>query len=223
MAAPVLSVAPPPEAWEHASVQPMTVEEFLAWEHTGFAEWIDGKAYQYMAATLNHQDLVLFLSMLLKAFVDISGLGRVITAPYAMRGLPGGPAREPDIMFVATENFGRMRRVHIEGPADLVIEVVSDDSPRRDRSDKLDEYAAAGVCEYWIIDSRDRRPSATFLVLDGDTFRAAPLDSEGIYHSTVLPGFWLNTAWLWTEPRDSLGPLLQIVGPEALTAKRPTP
>ncbi len=38
------------------------------------------------------------------------------------------------------------------GMADLVIEVVSDDSVARDRADKFYEYQTAGIQEYWIID-----------------------------------------------------------------------
>ena len=209
---------PIPEAWEYVSVQEMTAEEFLEWEHTGFAEWIDGKAYQYMSATLNHQDLVGFLAFLLRAFCEIYDVGRVLTAPYAHRGVSDGPIREPDIMFIARENEVNMRRTFIDGPCDIAIEVISDDSPRRDRAVKFAEYAAAGVREYWLIDSREGRTSATFYALVGGEFQPLPV-VDGVYRPAVLEGFWLNTEWLWTEPRDSLAAIIEVVGIEAITTR----
>jgi Uma2 family endonuclease len=40
---------------------------------------------------------------------------------------------------------------HLDGPADLVVEVVSPDSPTRDRQEMLVDYAEAGVPEYWSV------------------------------------------------------------------------
>ena len=49
---------------------------------------------------------------------------------------------------MAREHLERLTEARLSGPADLVVEVVSDDSVARDRADKFYEYQAAGITEY---------------------------------------------------------------------------
>ncbi|MFQ3674840.1 MAG: Uma2 family endonuclease, partial [Aggregatilineales bacterium] len=42
-----------------------------------------------------------------------------------------------------------------QGAPDLVIEVISEATARRDRQTKYELYQRAGVREYWIVDPRD--------------------------------------------------------------------
>jgi hypothetical protein len=44
------------------------------------------------------------------------------------------PLRLPDLQFLANENLSRLRNSYIEGPADLVIEIISLESRDRDRA-----------------------------------------------------------------------------------------
>src|SRR5438270_5470180 len=85
---------------------PITFEEWLQWDSEGgFSEWVDGVVITFMPATELHQRLAGFLETLLSLFAQLHGLGKVRTGPYAMRAVPGGKGREPDVMFVATENL----------------------------------------------------------------------------------------------------------------------
>jgi Uma2 family endonuclease len=198
----------------------MSAEEFLRWEHPGIAEWVNGEV-SIMAVTNEHQRVVDFLNRLLGIFVQIHGLGVVRSAPYAMRAAPGGPIREPDLMFISRVNHERLRREMLDGPADLVVEVVSEDSVARDYDDKFVEYQDAGVREYWIIDPRPNYQRASFFQRDAQgRLQPAPVNADNIYRSSVLPGFWLKPEWLWQanpEP-DALAALAEIVGPEKLIA-----
>ncbi|HEV7126530.1 MAG TPA: Uma2 family endonuclease, partial [Ktedonobacterales bacterium] len=106
----------------------------------------------------------------------------------------------------------RLRQTHLNGPADLVIEVISPESVKRDREQKFSEYQQAGIPEYWLID--DNNQQADFYQLDaqGAYQRVAP-DAQGIYHRPTVPGFWLNIAWLWQEPLPAVDEaLLDIMG-----------
>lgn len=67
-----------------------------------------------------------------------------------------GKYREPDILFMLHDNKERRRKTYWIG-ADLVMEVVSPDDPRRDLETKRREYAQAGISEYWIVDPRVNR------------------------------------------------------------------
>ena len=188
----------------------MSFDEFLELDHTGLAEWVDGEVHLYMSVTNPHQRLVNFLNALLTFSVDLARAGEVQTAPYAMAAVLGGPGREPDLMFIATDHESRVTRSHLMGPPDLVVEVVSDDSVRRDFRTKRAEYESAGVGEYWIIDSREgHRGEALFLVLtDGKYVAASP--QGGVYRSRAVPGFWLRTEWLAQERPNALAAFREI-------------
>jgi Uma2 family endonuclease len=87
----------------------------------------------------------------------------------------------------------------LDGPADLVVEVVSPESVSRDRGDKFIEYEAAGVEEYWLIDPR--RKTAEFYRLDDQGRYQVMLSGEtGEYHAAVVPGFWVRVEWFWKPP-----------------------
>ena len=184
--------------------QRMTWEEFVAWcDEDTWAEWVDGEVTVLSPASIAHQHLKRFLTILLGLFVRTHNLGEVLDAPTLMR-LPSRPSgREPDILFVSREHLDRLRATWIEGPADLVIEIVSPESEERDWETKRLEYAAAGIPEYWVLD-RDRRDAAFFqLGADGQYVRA-PLEDEGMYRSKVLTGLWLRVDWLWQLPTPDL-------------------
>lgn len=180
----------------------MTFEEWVAFaDEDVHGEWVNGEATVFMTSTGLHQDVIGFLYRLLTWFTEERGLGAVRLAPYAMRLPDLGWQREPDLLFVAQANLPRLTNARLIGPADLVVEVVSDDSVTRDRLEKRAAYEAAGVPEYWLLDPRPRHQEATFLRLDNDGhYQEMPLDDEGRLHSSILPGFWLDPTWLWQNP-----------------------
>jgi Uma2 family endonuclease len=183
----------------------MSLDEWLAWEYEGgLTEWVDGEAYVYMSNTAEHQRIVGFLSRLLGLWCEWRAAGTVMTAPYAMLSRSGRAGREPDLMFISREHGERVQSLHLVGAPDLIVEVVSDDSVTRDLTTKLIEYQAAGVAEYWIVDSRPGHQGAQFFVLDGQRYREVEAGENGMYRSTAMPGFWLDTAWLWDEEPRAL-------------------
>jgi Uma2 family endonuclease len=197
----------------------MTYEEYLAWaDEDVHAEWVDGEVIVQMPPKEPHQRVVAFLMSLMTLFIQLFTLGRLLPAPFEMRAKPDGSAREPDLLFVAREHLDRLSQERLSGPADLVVEVVSDDSVARDRADKFYEYQDAGVKEYWILDPRPGRERTDFYVLDEKgRSRPVPPESDGRYHSTMLPGFWLQVDWVTSAaPPDVLTALAQIVGPQKL-------
>ncbi|MDP9356347.1 MAG: Uma2 family endonuclease, partial [Chloroflexota bacterium] len=122
----------------------MTYDEFLAWADEDIhAEWVDGEVTVFVPPSIRHQDLVLFLGSLLSWYARALGLGRVMVAPFEMRLAPGQASREPDLLFVARSHTDRLAPARLEGPADLVMELISDSSVARDRDDKFYEYQDA--------------------------------------------------------------------------------
>lgn len=183
----------------------MTYDEFLAWvDEDAQAEWVDGRVLMASPASIRHQLLADFLVKTLGTFVEVRHLGVVVSAPFQMKLANG---REPDVLFVAEEHRDRLRSTHLAGPADLVVEIISPESRTRDRVDKFYEYERAGISEYWLVDPDTRRAEFFRLAASGQ-YKPAPPGDDGIYRSTIVPGFWLRVAWLWQEP---LPPMLAVL------------
>ncbi|MGE3913494.1 MAG: Uma2 family endonuclease [Chloroflexota bacterium] len=188
---------PPPPA-------PVSWEAFLAWlDEDTRAEWVDGAIIEMSPASEDHQDDSLFLATLLLLHIQAHRLGRIFHAPFVMR-LPNRPSgREPDLLFVRAEHTHRIRRSYVDGPADLVVEIVSPESVERDYREKLAEYEAAGIPEYWIIDPL--QGAAHFYQLDGrGKYQAIQPDADGVYTSREVPGFRLRVSWLWQRPLPTI-------------------
>jgi Uma2 family endonuclease len=186
----------------------MTYEEFLAWaDEDTWAEWVNGEVMILPPASHQHQDLAGFLAALLRHFVEARQLGVVHSAPFQMKTGPDLPGREPDILFIAREHLGRRKSTYLDGPADLVVEIISPDSRARDRGAKFYEYEQGGVREYWLLDPVRRQAEFYRLWSDG-IYRLVPLGQDGIYRSAVLDGLWLKVDWLWQEP---LPPLMSVL------------
>ena len=195
----------------------MSYEEFLDRADDIHAEWVNGEVIVFMPPKTIHQQLTGFLSYLIVSYARTFGLGEVITTPFEMRVLPGRSSREPDLLFVAREHLDRLTAERLEGPADLVIELVSDSSVTRDRDDKFYEYQEAGVREYWIVDPRPGNQRVDFYQLTAQgTYQAALPDADGRYHAAVLPGFWLSPEWMWQEPLPNPLMLLAAIAPGIL-------
>jgi Uma2 family endonuclease len=193
----------------------MTYDEWLAWYGEGTrGEWVGGEVIVLAMPKVVHQTDLLFLARLLDHHVRRTGVGELFIGPVEMRLVDQRASRVPDIEVILNRNRARITPDRLEGPADLVVELISDDTVDRDRREKRVEYAAAGIPEYWLFDPRPRQHRATFLILDaGKSYQEAPLDEQGRFHSTVLPGFWLDPAWLWQEPLPNVETLLaEIAG-----------
>ena len=182
--------------------EPSTIEEFLAWEDDRWAEWVDGKVIRMAPVSSRHQDIVGFLLTLLMLYVEEHELGWLTTAPFAMHLPIRQQMREPDLMFVSRSRMVGRQDLYLDGPADVVVEVVSPDSRRRDRVEKVADYEAEGVREYWLIDPRRREVELRRLGQDGRYRLVEP--EEGIFTSEAIPGFRLRIDWLWRHPMPKI-------------------
>jgi len=106
---------------------------------------------------------------------------------------------EPDIVLVTNESLdsgrvrlvprtggGADRYVELEGPPDLIVEIVSDASVRKDTERLPGLYYAAGVREFWLVDAR--RAELVFRIhqLGTSGYELAPATADGFQHSAVL-------------------------------------
>ncbi len=103
-----VAAAPSPSRREQR--QTIRYEEFLALSDSGVqAEWLAGGTIIFLPPSLRHQHLIIFFAELLQRHCRARALGETLIAPFEMRARPDGPAREPDILFVARQHRDRLR------------------------------------------------------------------------------------------------------------------
>lgn len=176
-------------AWGIARIFPhqgqWSEEEYLDLTTNHLVEFSHGAIEVLAMPTRTHQRLVAYLYQLLSLFVTVRGLGEVFFAPYRVQLWPG-KYREPDILFLSTARGEHATEAFAQG-ADLVVEVISPDDPRRDLEIKRREYAQAGIPEYWIVDPTTAR--ITVLTLAGDRYAVHGEFAAGEQAtSLLLPG-----------------------------------
>jgi Uma2 family endonuclease len=189
-------LARPPQrgepTWEIAYLFPTqgswTEQEYLDLETNHLVEYSEGFLEVLPMPTHLHQTIVGLLYRLLFAYVSTYAPGGFVSfSPLPVR-LRSGKFREPDVLYMKAEHASRIHE-YWEG-ADLAMEVVSPD-PRdrqRDLETKKQEYAAARITEYWIVDPQEQR--ITVLTLDGQTYRVhGEFSGRTDATSVLLPGF----------------------------------
>lgn len=135
------------------AVRRWTYDEFARLPEDGSRhEIIGGDLYVTPSPRPAHQEIVARLTEILRPFVRTHHLGRVLPGPIDVL-FAAGDYLEPDLAFVRQERRGIITPRGIEAAPDLVIEVVSGSTARRDRGIKRERYAWFGVAEYWIIDA----------------------------------------------------------------------
>ena len=189
----------------------ISFEDFLVAFDGVHAEWVDGKAIVMSPASERHQKIVVFLTTLLNLLAVRRGLGVVYTGPFPMKTGPDLPLREPDLMFVSHEHFDRLREGYLEGPADLVVEIISPKSRGPDRGEKFYEYEQGGVREYWLVDPIREKVELYRPDPQGD-YELVPPGSPPRLESIVMPGMWIDPEWLWADPMPDVWGILKEWG-----------
>jgi Uma2 family endonuclease len=148
------------------------------------ARWPHGK----LGAMLCHR---------LASHVEDAGLGLVFDSSQGF-ALPSGDTVEPDVSVVLRETW-----THAPRPApdrfltvvpDLIVEILSPSTARRDRGLKRDIYERNGVREYWLVDPS--RQAITVLVRDdrGRLGSDGTATRDQAASSVLLPGFTVRPA-----------------------------
>jgi Uma2 family endonuclease len=95
------------------------------------------------------------------------------------------------VRLVPRAGGGPDRFIEIEGPPDLVVEVVSDRSVERDTQALYRDYFRAGVPEYWLVDARSEALFFRIHARGVEGFEPAESDEKGYQRSEVL-GRWYS-------------------------------
>jgi Uma2 family endonuclease len=131
-------------------------------------EAIEGELYVTAAPTLRHQRISRRLFLALHEMLGDPGHGEIFYAPTGVEFPATEEGVQPDLVFVSNERRGTLADSWIRGAPDLVVEILSPATSRRDRGVKRKLYERQGVAQYWIVDpdsetvevwTFDQRPS----------------------------------------------------------------
>jgi Uma2 family endonuclease len=179
---------------ESAPAKPLTQAEFRAWlderpsSDLGHYELLNGQIVVSPPAGWPHGQIGVNVTLALRQHADRHQLGRVLDSSAGF-DLPSGDTLEPDASLVSTARwnaapapvFGQFLKV----VPDLVVEILSPSTRRRDLREKKDVYARNGVDEYWVIDPR--AASITVFSRGGDAFDEGTTLASGPLASRLLP------------------------------------
>jgi Uma2 family endonuclease len=145
----------------------MTMEQWGQLPEDEPGELVDGVLVEEEVPDYAHEVVVTWLVALLWAWA--APRGAVVGGSDAKFAVRPSRGRKPDITVFVTRRPPRRGVVRI--PPDIAVEVVSvtPRDARRDRVEKMDEYAAFGVRFYWLLDPQER------------TFEVYELGSDGRY------------------------------------------
>jgi Uma2 family endonuclease len=187
-------------AWDVARLFPpqgsWSEEEYLDLPGSRLIELDDGRVEVLEMPSELHQFLVLFLYEALVAYVRQHNLGWVVVAPMPVR-LWEHKLRQPDVLFMRREHAARRHGTYWIG-ADLVMEVMSPDDPKRDKDTKRQEYARAGIPEYWLVDVVERTVTVFCLRADVEQYAVHGVFRVGERaQSPALVGFGIEVQELF--------------------------
>jgi Uma2 family endonuclease len=170
-------------------------EYYFVSERGKFVELSNGKLEFPPMPTEFHQLIAARLFAALFAFVTQHKLGQVRFAPLPVK-LWQGKVREPDIIFMSNAHADRIQKYW--GVPDLAIEIVSENDERRDRIIKKEEYAQAGISEYWIVDPEAK--TVEVYRLEGSAYQTfAALTEKDKITSPTFADFEMPLAELFAE------------------------
>lgn len=129
-----------------------TVDDYMQLEEGLLAQLLDGELIMSPAPTPHHQEIIG------KLFMELQKLeipGKLFFSPIDVY-LDKKNVLQPDLFFISAENLGIISERGIEGPPDLVAEVVSPSNSYIDRNFKKKKYLEFGVKEVWILDPANK-------------------------------------------------------------------
>jgi Uma2 family endonuclease len=184
--------------------EPMTLEQWAALPEDEPGELVDGRLEEEEVPDLVHERAVVWLTRVLDNWLGLDGFVFGSDAKYVVRPNRG---RKPDATVYLTADGSRLPRHGIvRVPPDIAVEVVSP-SPRderRDRIEKMDEYAAFGVRFYWILDP-GLQSLEIFELADGRYARAARATEGRLESVPGCAGLTIDLDELWND-LSRLGP-----------------
>jgi Uma2 family endonuclease len=168
-----------------------TYQDYLLFPEDGNRhEIIGGEHYVSPAPKRWHQITVGNLYYYLRSYLDREPLGEILLSPFDVV-LSDWDVVQPDLLFISRERSAITQENGAFGAPDLVIEVLSKSTRKRDETIKLGLYEAMGVIEYWIADP-EAQTIQVYRSPNGRLGLVAELSAEDHLETPLLPGLSIS-------------------------------
>jgi Uma2 family endonuclease len=154
-------------------------------------ELIDGEHFVSPSPAIPHQVILWNFTEALGPYLRANPIGTALTGPVDVKLSPY-TVLVPDLVYFTADRFARVvNEKHATAAPDLVVEILSPGTRRRDLGRKRAVYDREGVCEYWIVDPEARsitalrRPRSDAGLTDVTVLTLA---DGGILESRLFPG-----------------------------------
>jgi Uma2 family endonuclease len=178
----------------------LTYDDLLLFPDDGKRhELIDGEHYVTPTPNIRHQTIVGAFHLLIANYLERHPLGRIFLSPLDVI-LSDYDVVEPDLLYVSHQRDDALTGTHVRGVPELVIEIASKSTRKRDDTIKRRLYERVGVSEYWIVDPDlaviriYRRDSSGF----GRSLELSR-DADHILTTALFPGLELPLARIFRD------------------------
>lgn len=134
-----------------------TYADLQTWDDGNRYELIDGAAYMLASPSINHQRILKRLAFQLELYLDGKAC-EALPAPLDVRlnaGQADDTVVQPDLIVVCDPQKLENGKT-CKGAPDMIVEILSPSTARRDLLLKYNQYREAGVREYWIVNPEER-------------------------------------------------------------------
>jgi len=170
----------------------LTYDDYVQYPDDGKRhEIIEGDHYMTPAPRRKHQRVSGRLFVALSGFTASRRLGEFYAAPFDVV-LSDENVVQPDLLFISAARAGISTEDNIQGAPDLLVEIISETSRKKDEVTKRKLYERFGVQEYWLVDP-ELEIVKIFKLEQKKYGRAVELSKENndILTSELFPGFRL--------------------------------
>jgi len=179
----------------------LTYDDFVRFPDDGLRhEIIDGVHYVTASPNLRHQQLLGRLYFAIESALRVQPSGQVFLSPLDVV-FTKWDVVEPDLLFVSTAQRHILTKANVQGAPDLVVEIFSPSTQRRDEDIKLRLFEREGVREYWMVDPDRNVVLVCRRDADGNLTDVSELTEAGPATLTtpLIPGLSLSTAELFAD------------------------
>ncbi|HDD05196.1 MAG TPA: Uma2 family endonuclease [Candidatus Aenigmarchaeota archaeon] len=138
-----------------------TYEDYAKLPEGAPYQLIGGELVMVPSPTPYHQRVSRKLVFLLTEYVEKNDLGEVFYSPIDVY-FDEEDVFQPDIVFISKARLDIIGEIKIEGPPDLIIEILSPSTAYYDLGRKYEVYERSGVKEYWVVHPERKSVSCSF-------------------------------------------------------------
>ena len=182
-----------------------TYADYLTYPDDERWEIIGGVPYMQSAPTPIHQEILMELSKQIAVYLT-GKTCKICPTPFCVRLPQGGYEEnekdvknivEPDISIICDKS--KIDDKGCYGAPDMIIEIISPSSIKRDRFIKFNLYEKAGVKEYWIVEP-DQKLVSVFLLQKSERFsRPEMYTDEDSISVSIFPNLIIDFSAVFTS------------------------